>query len=190
MANTVGYVSVGKPKIGGAIYRAPLSASLTIPTDVSTALAADFKCLGYVSEDGVTNSNAITTEKIKAWGGDTVLTPITEKDDTFKFTLIEVMNEDVVKAVYGDDNVTVTAASGSDPKTIAVDVNNDEQPECTWVIDMVLRGGHLKRIVIPDGKITEIGDIVYKDDEAVGYEVTVTAMADVSGNTHYEYMTA
>ena len=190
MANTVGYVSAGKPKVGGAIYRAPLSASPTIPTDASTTLAAAFKCLGYVSEDGVTNSNAITTEKIKAWGGDTVLTPITEKDDTFQFTLIEVMNEDVVKAVYVDDNVTVTPASGSDPKTIAIQVNSDEQPECAWVIDMVMRGGHVKRIVIPDGKISEIGDVVYKDDEAVGYEVTVTAMPDGDGNTHYEYMTA
>ena len=188
--NTVAFVSTGKPKVGGAIYRAPLSDSLTIPTDVSTSLAEAFKCLGYVSEDGVTNSNAITTEKIKAWGGDTVLTPMTEREDTFQFTLIEMMNENVVKAVFGDSNVSVTDATSSTPKLIDVEANSDEQPECAWVIDMVLRGDKLKRIVIPNGKITEIGDIVYKDDEAVGYEITVTALPDDDGNTHYEYMTA
>lgn len=190
MSNEVMNVSTGKPKVSGAIYRAPLTESLTIPTDESTTLAADFKCLGYVSDDGVTNENSMNAEKIRAWGGDVVLTTQTEKDDTFQFKLIEVLNEDVLKAVYGDSHVTVTAASGSTPKKIAVAANSDEQPDCAWVIDMILRGNKIKRIVIPDGKITEIDEIVYKDDEAIGYGITITAMSDDDGNTHYEYMTA
>lgn len=190
MSNEVMNVSTGKPKVAGAIYRAPLSDSLTIPTDESTTLAAAFKCLGYISDDGVTNEDSMNVEKIRAWGGDVVLTAQTEKDDTFQFKLLEVLNEDVLKAVYGDSNVTVTAAAGTTPKKIAVAVNSDEQPDCAWVIDMILRGDKVKRIVIPDGKITEIGEIVYKDDEATGYEVTITAMPDEDGNTHYEYMTA
>lgn len=183
MANTVTNVSAGKPKVSGAIYRAPLSSGLTLPTDATTALGTDFKALGYVSDDGLTNTNSPDSETIKAWGGDTVLTIQTEKPDEFQLTLIEVLNTDVLAAVYGSSNVTGSLTAG-----ITVKANADEPEEAAWVIDMVMRGGVLKRIVIPDGKVTEIGDIEYTDEDAVGYELTIQAMPDTSGQTHYEYI--
>lgn len=53
---------------------------------------------------------------------------------------------------------------------------------------MVLRDGAVKRVVIPNGKISEVGDVQYTDSDAVGYEITITAMPDTAGNTHYEYI--
>jgi hypothetical protein len=188
MANTKENVTFGKPKVAGAIYRAVCGEGVTIPTTVSEDLDTDLKCLGYISDDGVSHNMENSDDGIKAWGGDTVLVPDVDRTDSFQFTLLEVMNEEVLKAVFVDSNVTVTAATSSAPKQIAVASNSAVQPDCVWVIDMVMQGNNPKRVVIPKGAITEIGEVVYKDDEAVGYQITVNGKADSSGNTHYEYM--
>lgn len=177
----VSNVTAGKPKSTGAVYRAPLGS--TLPTDATTALDAAFVKLGYVSEDGLVNENSPESDDIKAWGGDTVLTLQTEKNDTFTLTLLEVMDVNVLSAVYGSSNVTGTLGTG-----ITVKANGDEAAEASWAFELALRDGALKRISIPDGKITEIGEITYADDEAVGYEITITCYPDSSGNTHYEYI--
>ena len=174
-------VSTGKPKVGGAIYRAPLGTAL--PTDAKTALTEAYKNLGYASDAGVVNSNSPQSGNIKAWGGDNVLTYQNEKTDKFAFTLIEALNSDVLKAVYLDENVTGDLENG-----LTVKANGKELAAGVWVIDMIMRGGIWKRVVIPNGTITEVGDVTYADESAVGYEVTVTAVPDSAGNTHYEYM--
>lgn len=178
--------SVGKPNVSGAVFVAPFGT--TLPTTASAALNGSFKDLGYVSEDGVTNSNSPTSTEIKAWGGDVILTPYTGKADTFKFKLVGVLEPDVLAAVYGSDNVSGTMAAG-----LTVRANSKEAPPLVWVIDMILSDGEdtiAKRTVIPNGKITSISDIVYKDSEAVGYEVTITALPGDSTfgyDTHKEY---
>ena len=52
------------------------------------------------------------------------------------------------------------------------------------------KGGAAKRIVVPAGKISELGETVYKGDEIVGYEITIMALLDSDGKTHYQYIEA
>lgn len=174
-------VTAAKPKTAGAIYRAPLGSKL--PTTYSDALDAAFKNLGYVSEDGVTNGNSPSGDKVRAWGGATVMNYMEDKPDTFKMKLIESFNSDVLKTIYNEKNVTV--AENGDIDVVAT---AEEMQQYSFVIDMILKGNRAKRIVIPIASITEMEEIVYKDNEPVGYGITLSAEPDTSGAYHREYI--
>lgn len=182
MANTATNVSTGKPNISGAVFVAPKGT--TLPTDATTALdLTKYTCLGYVSEDGLTNNNEMEVSEIKAWGGVTVYRSLTGLNDTFALTLIESENVDVLKTVYGASNVSVDGSGN-----ITVTVKAQDPEELVWVFELALRGGIAKRIVIQDGAITSRDEIVYNDSDAIGYGITVSAYPDASGNTHKEYV--
>lgn len=180
-ANDSSLASVAKPVAAGAISSG--TTKLALPTDPVSNLAAGFVKLGYVSEDGLTNGLDQDVENIKAWGGDTILTVRTSRTETFKFTLVQALDVDVLKEVYGQDNVTGDLTTG-----ITVKHNGKELPRRAFVIDMLMTGNCIKRIVVPAGQVTEVGDVTYVDGSAVGYETTVTCFPDDQGNTVYEYI--
>lgn len=179
--NNADLVSQGKPRLGGGAYTAP--AGTTLPKDARTALDTAFSCLGYCSEDGVTNSQSVETSSTKAWGGDIVLNTSAGGSDTFKVKLIEMGNTHVLKTVFGDGNVVGTLETGIEIKKGST--MPDARP---FVFDMILKGGILKRIVIPKGVITAIGDVVYNDTTPTGYEITLSSEPDDNGFYHYEYI--
>lgn len=175
-------VSVGKPRVAGAVFRAPLGTAL--PTDASTQLAEAYKDMGFISDDGVTNNNTADTKDVYAWGKSPVANIINEKPDTWKMKFLEALNQNVLASVYGEKNVEVSGEG----KTIHVRASSDQLSDAVYVIDMVLKGGALKRVVIPIGSIGEVAEIVYKDDEPIGYEITIKALDDGTGLTHHEYI--
>lgn len=181
MANKATNVTTGKPNIAGAVWTAPIGT--TVPTDATSALSSSYVCLGYVSEDGLSNNNELSVNAIKAWGGNIVYRSLTEMNDEFGLSLIETENVDVLKTVYGENNVTVDSDGN-----ITINVVGEDPEERVWVFELALRGDKAKRIVVPDGAITSRDEITYNDSDAVAYGITVSAYPDSSSSTHKEYI--
>lgn len=176
-------VTPGKPRVNGAIFRAPLGTP--VPVDATSILDEAFKELGYVSTEGVTNANTATKTKHYAWGGTPVGSSTTEKPDDFTYTLLESLNPEVLKVVYGDANVTVS----EDGKSISVKATAKDNEACVYVIDMAMGVNALKRIVLPEAELSNVAEIVYQDSTPVGYRITISAHYDSDGVSHHEYIT-
>ena len=178
--NDASNVSFGKPKATGAVYIAP--AGTTLPTDGTTALAAAYKGMGYISEDGYVQSIETDTTDVKAWGGDTVLTAQSSYSETHTVNFIET-NEDTLKAIYGAANVTKAG------NVITVHSTGKELSECVLVIEIALTGGRVRRIIVPRAKLVDrSGDITFADSDAIAYPAKFAAQPDSNGDYHIEYI--
>lgn len=170
-------VVAGKPLATGGVLIAPVGTAA--PTSATAAPDPLFASAGYIGEEGLTESADRSTEKIKAWGGDTVKVVQTDFATTYTFTFLETLNEGVLDAVYGEGNVTTTAATVSTGTLHAVKVNGETLPHKAFLFE-VKDGDARIRIHVPDGQITEVGEINYSDSDVVGYSVTVEAYRDAT----------
>ena len=158
--------------VTGAVMAGPYATTAPTGTGGTTTGHLD---LGYVTEDGVTitKPGAGDSTPIKAWqNGATVRTIRSTTDDlpTIEFVLMET-SINVVKAALGV-SVTSGATEGH------YDINTDVQAAAgSWIVD-VIDGAELIRSHAP--KATPVGEVamVYKNDEPIGYSVTLECEKD------------
>lgn len=180
MSNNATNVSFGKPKATGSVYVAPIGTAL--PASATVPLNAAFVSMGYITDDGLVNSIKTDTEEIHAWGGDLVLKGQTTFGETFTVNLLETSIQ-ALQLFYGSANVYQSGDS------IVVTQNSAPLTNCSVVFEMVLTGGRLKRIVVPNAQIVDrSGDITYTDGDAINYPAMFQAYPDANGNTHSEYI--
>lgn len=183
-------VSVGKPHGEGGRYAGgawwAVYGSATLPKDATSDLPDTLADLGYLSEDGVTNTVDTDSSDINAFGGDRVLSVVTSRSETFQFGALET-TEDTLKLVYGAANVTVTGTG--DAKTISVKHNAKQFSQTvSLVFEFALTGDRVKRIVVPMATLSGLDDVSYTDGDAIVYTPTINALPDADGNTAYEYI--
>lgn len=165
--------------ITGEVYYAPLGTAL--PTNSTTALAATYKGLGYLSDDGVTENWDDSVDTIGAWQNATVVRSATTKSTgTLSFTPIE--SNGLVLQTFHRGSVMAESPVGNfklDVKPIVADPK-------IWVFH-VIDGTKLIRMVVGNGEVTERGEVVYKNGVPIGYPLVVMAYPDAAGNLMTKY---
>lgn len=156
--------------ISGELSVAPTGTAA--PTSSTAALNASFIGMGYVSEDGVTESWDDTIERIIAWQNATVVRAVSsESVATFQLTLIENKGK-VQELFYKGSTIAVVSAA-----QWKIDVKAAQADQRSFVIDVVDGSKHY-RIYIATGEVTERGDVVYANGEPIGFDITITAYPD------------
>jgi hypothetical protein len=152
-------VAVG---VTGAVYRAPMGT--TLPTTAAAALNAAFIELGYVSEEGIQETQGTQTNDIRAWQNGTIVRKVqTSHDLTYDLSMLEV-NAETIAAYYGN----------FDNATNAWQINAAVLGRFAWVFD-IIDGTNRLRIVLPEAEVTNRGAISYVNGDAVKFPLTLTA---------------
>ena len=162
-------VRVGAPeqKVTGAIKHAPLGTPLpTLASIKKSGVTLDSAFVGdeYVSEDGLTLTPSMSTTDIKDWSGATVRKVLEAFDGTIGWTMIST-NEEAMKVAFGSANVT--AKNGQS------------------FVFLMKDGDARIVIVVPEGQVTEVNEVTFASNAAVGWGVTLSCYPDSNGKSIY-----
>ena len=178
-ANNQANVSAGKGIKGGYIFSAPVGTAL--PTDIKTSLDPAFKVLGFISEDGYTETIEEDSEDLVDMNGDLMDSTNSNRVESAQFTLAEIKSE-TLKRQYGENNVT------DDNGLITVKHNGDSHPVFAYVLELALKNGRRRRKVIPMGQSSELDDLTVGSAELCQRAITIKYLTDEDGNTCYDYI--
>ena len=138
-----------------------------------------------MSEDGLTLAPALSTTDIKDWSGATVRKVLESFDGTLAWTMIST-NAGALGITFGADNVTTEAATTTHGQQVEVALGA-RLPEAESFVFLMKDGDARIVIVVPDGQVTEVGEVTFAANAAVGWNVTLSTYPDEDGNSIYIY---
>lgn len=152
--------------IDGAVRTAPLGT--TAPTNPTTAYAAGWVDLGYLSDAGIDEDQNDGWSEIRAWQNKAIVRRTLDMfEQTFKYTLIETTAAGL--SLYHKNSLITTASAVSTLQVVPPAENL-----AAFGID-IIDGDFNMRIIIPKGEVTSVGTITYNGSDPIGYELTITS---------------
>lgn len=185
MAINAKKVIVGAPDQSGtvgAVNWAPVGTAM--PTDARTALpTATWKSGGYVSVDGVSLSLDQSTTAIQDWSLGHVRTLLEDFTGTVTFTFIQT-DAETLKMLFGEDNVTVTAATTTAGEKITVAIGPELAPAKAFAFNMK-DGDQRIRLCLPNAQPTVDGELTFVANEPISWGISLDCGIDSAGKCIY-----
>lgn len=182
-------VRVGAPEqtsTVGAILSAPLGTTMPVLADITASgvtLDEDFTGNEYISEEGLTLTPSMSTQDIKDWSGATVRKVLESFDGTLSWTMIST-NESAMGIAFGSDYVTTTTATTTHGAQTRTALGAHLPDARSWVF--LMKDGDARIVItVPNGQVTEVGEVTFASNAAVGWAVTLACYPDSNGECIY-----
>lgn len=180
-------ILVGAPEVkasGGVLIGKVATGSEDVPTnalgELPTVLAA--APAGYISQDGLTKTVDRKTDKIKDWNGDTIIVLTSEHSIMLKLTFMEAANANILKSIYGDENVHVSGQS------IKITENSADLPHNSYAFEIKGAEDARIRVFAPDAQVSSVGDVTFVKNDVIKYEVELECFTDSKNNKLYQFI--
>ena len=183
-------VRVGAPdqKTTGAIKSAPVGTTLPTLASISPSgvtLDSAFTGNEYVSEEGLTLAPSMSVTDIKDWSGSVVRKVLESFDGTLSWTMIST-NAGALGVAFGAENVTSQSAGATHGNQTKTSLGAHLPEPRSWVF--LMKDGDARIvIVVPKGQVTEVSEVTFAANAAVGWGVTLSCYPDESGESIYIY---
>ena len=181
-------VRVGLPEQGttGAILSAPLGTTIPDLSDITQdgiTYNSAFTGNEYVSEDGLTLTPTMNTTDIKDWSGATVRKLVSSFDGTLGWSMIST-NANQMKLTFGEEYVTTEAATTTHGNQVKAALGAHLPDPRAWLF--LMKDGDARMVIaVPNGQITELGEVTFNSTNAVGWGVTLSTYPDENGHNAY-----
>lgn len=168
----------------GGLYVAPYGTEL--PDDVDAVLDAAFKNLGYISADGVSITIDSNTNPIEVWGGEEIGTLRDTYSIEYSMQLFQVLSPEVNAAIFGEDNVSTTAATSTAGNRMRVILNSKLPPRCSLVLDSFYENKAIRQVASL-AQLSDLGDITLTHNAPLMFEPTFKVLKGTDGNHIVQY---
>lgn len=155
----------------GHVYVAPVGS--TIPADTSVPFTAEWRELGYTTEDGVSLTPSVDINDINAWQSKVpVKRSLTSIDFDVKFTLLQTTQLASSLFFFGEDwvvagseaSLTVSSNPGLVERAVAIEYLENEGDTT------------VNRIILPRALLTDREDLTLNRSDAVQWGLTWKAL--------------
>lgn len=165
----------------GAVYSHAIGATITAPTNATTALDVDFTEVGALADGGITESTSQDRKDVYIWQNNTLARRIPGKfTKTWKFAATELSLFNLGLHFAGSTVTSTTEGASVQEKAPTTDIR-------AWVLQGKDGASRQQRIYIPLGEITDRGDVVWNAEEVTVYEWTLSGYVDTSNIVAYRY---
>ena len=168
-------VMLGAGYSTGMFYHAP--AGTKLPDGPFETLDKAWIKVGDITSDGISFTADKSTEDLKNWANKIKRTILTDHTESVSAPIMDT-TEEVLKTIFGEDNVSTTASTTSHGKFIKVNVSASELPDPEAYLFLMKDGDAGIMLGCEKGQITDLSDVAFQPGAGITWEATFQGLED------------